>query len=83
METTLSSQCNAPTKLCTCGLLCPVLSIMFEEEHLQLECSYDITGTAKSAEDAYHGGDLKEGGHICKTYEAVMCKWDCVLHGTD
>lgn len=48
MQSVLLAQCNTPTKLC---MLCPVLSIMFKEEHLQLECSHDITGAAKNPED--------------------------------
>ena len=51
MQSMLLAQCNTPTKLCTSDLLCSVLSIMFKEEHLQLECSHDITGTAKNPED--------------------------------
>lgn len=51
MQSVLLAQCNTPTKLCTYDMLCPVLSIMFKEEHLQLECSHDITGAAKNPED--------------------------------
>lgn len=76
MWTTLVSKYNRATKLCTYISLCPIPSITFEEEHLQLECPCDSTRTAKSPEDAHLGGDLKESDNICKPYAVVMCKWE-------
>lgn len=60
MQSMLLAQCNTPTELVTYGLPCPVLSITFKEEQLQLEHSRDIKETAKNPEDAHLRGDLKE-----------------------
>ena len=51
MQSVLLAQGTTPSKLGTYDLLCPVLSIMFKDGQLQLECSRDITGTAKIPED--------------------------------
>ena len=51
MQSVLLVQGTSSTKRCTYDLLCPVLSIMFKDGHLQLECSRDIRGTAKKPED--------------------------------
>ena len=51
MQSVLLVQGTSSTKRCTYDLLCPVLSIMFKDGHLQLECSRDIIGTAKNPED--------------------------------